>query len=111
MAISSNMASKRSSQKEAMKPILKDRESYSAMSFTDAAGGYSHRHQSAIVQELSPRDRSLRQMPLRGMRMCRCRAIYHILHAHQHLTSCYLKLSIVLFNPSRASTGIFSTPT
>ena len=41
MAISSNMASKRSSQKEAMKPMLKVRESYSAMSFTDAAGGSS----------------------------------------------------------------------
>jgi hypothetical protein len=72
--------------------------------------GYSHRHQSAIVQGLSPGDRSLRQMPLRGMRMCRCRATYDILHAHQHLASCYLKLSIVLLNPSRASTGIFSTP-
>ena len=54
-----------------MKPILNVRESYSAMSFIDAAGGSSHRHQSAIVQELSPRNRRLRQTPLRGMRMCR----------------------------------------
>ena len=51
-----------------MKPILKVREPYSAMSFTDAAGGSSHRHQSAVVQGLSPRNRRLRQTPLRGMK-------------------------------------------
>ena len=53
MAISSNMASMRSSQKEAMKPILKVRESYSAMSFTDAAEGIqppaSIRHRSGTL--------------------------------------------------------------
>ena len=54
MAINSNMASKRSSQKEAMKPMLNVRESYSAMSFIDAAGGSSRRHQSAVVPVLSP---------------------------------------------------------
>ena len=58
MAISSNMASMRSSQKEAMRPRLNVREPYSAMSFTKAAGDLSRpasiRRRSGTLSEKSP---------------------------------------------------------